>query len=267
MEHFLNTDIAKEYGIEEAILLNNMLFWCITNFKNGVNIHRGRAWTYNSVKAYNELFDYMTPATIRRALDNLESNGLLMSDSFNTRPMDRTKWYALTDKAEKLLGKKASYCEMDVPQIEDDKAEAEKKETEYEIAQETKQPAEKPKRIPLTEREPKNDIERVEKAYLLNYRELYASGKVKTENPIINWSASRKLTSEVIKKIGADTVVIAVNKSKCNQFCIDSGYVLTTILSAKVLNGLLNDGRNKGSAVTRSGVNDVTKEDIDNIEF
>ncbi len=108
--------------------------------------------------------------------------------------------------------------------------------------------AEPPKRVPLIEREPKNDIEKVEKVYLLNYQSLYERGIVKNQKPIINWTASRKLTSDSIEKYGLETIIEAVKKSINNQFVISKGYVLTTILSAGVLAQLVNAQDTRGIA-------------------
>lgn len=111
---------------------------------------------------------------------------------------------------------------------------------------ETKE-AEKPKsrKVPLAEREPKNEIEQVEKVYLDNYAKLYERGVLKIEKPVNNWSASRKLVKDCISKYGVDTIVSAVKKSIDNKFAVSKGYVLTTILSAGVLSQLINatDGR------------------------
>ena len=98
---------------------------------------------------------------------------------------------------------------------------------------------------PLLEREPANDIERVEKEYLLNYRELYERGVLKMEVPVINWTVSRKMTKDCISKYGIQTIIEAVKKSKDNRFVVSKGYVLTTILSAGILSQLINatDGR------------------------
>lgn len=112
--------------------------------------------------------------------------------------------------------------------------------------------AEKPKKVALTDRQPKNDIEQVEKAYLENYEKLYKRGVLKIEKPVINWSASRKLTKTCISKYGVDTIVSAVRKSIDNKFAVSKGYVLTTILSAGVLSQLINatDGRIDNDSVS-----------------
>lgn len=100
-----------------------------------------------------------------------------------------------------------------------------------------------PPKIPLTEREPKNDIEVVEKEYLSNYKTLYEQGILKSEAPVINWSASRKLTKDCISHYGLGNVVGAVKRSISNDFCVRKGYSLTTILSGGVLAELINGTR------------------------
>lgn len=102
---------------------------------------------------------------------------------------------------------------------------------------------------PLLEREPNNDLELIEKEYLKNYDELYKCGVLKTDKPIINWAQSRKLTNDALKKFGKDTVLEAIKKSKSNDFCVEKGYSLTTILSAGVFAGLVN-----GTCTNKKGV-------------
>lgn len=109
-----------------------------------------------------------------------------------------------------------------------------------EISTEINPAKEKKKKIPLLEREPVNDIERVEKIYLENYRQLFNSGIVKNEKPIVNWTASRKLTKDCLQKYGLETIEEAVKKSIDNKFVVNKGYALTTILSAGVLAQLIN---------------------------
>lgn len=220
MNHSFNVEIATKYGLEEAIILENIYFWCKKNEANG-HLIEGQVWTYNSVKAFNELFSYLSPAVITRALKNLETNGLLKTGFFNSNAYNRTKWYCVTDEARK-------YFESEI---------TEKKKVSEEV-----------KRVPLIDRDPKNDLEKVEKLYLVNYKTLYKNGYLKMEKPVINWTASRKLTKNAIEKYGLETILKAVKKSKENKFCLQSGYVLTTILSAGVLAQLINAQDTRGIA-------------------
>lgn len=98
MIHYFNIDIATQFGVNEAIMLQNIAFWSANNKANERNFFDGRYWTYNSVKAFKEIFPYLSIRQIRKALSNLENNnGLIVSGNYNKSKYDRTKWYALSD--------------------------------------------------------------------------------------------------------------------------------------------------------------------------
>ena len=104
MEHSFDIKIAKEYGIAEAIILKHIYFWVNKNALNGKNRIDGRYWTYNSVKAFVEMFPYFNERQIRYTLGKLKDEGLIMVANHNNDPRNRTLWYTLTDKAFALLG-------------------------------------------------------------------------------------------------------------------------------------------------------------------
>ena len=103
MTHCFDVDIAKRYGVLEAILLHYFEFWIQKNKANNVNFHDGYFWTYNSLSAFVELFPYATKSKICTALDNLEKEGLIATSNYNKSSYDRTKWYRLTDKGIAVL--------------------------------------------------------------------------------------------------------------------------------------------------------------------
>jgi len=105
---------------------------------------------------------------------------------------------------------------------------------------EKKEAPKKTKKEPLLNREPVNDMERVEKVYLQNYQKLYNDGYLKMKNPVINWTASRRLTKDCISKYGLQNIINAVNNAKDDDFTVSGGYCLTTILSAGNLAKLMN---------------------------
>ena len=98
MEHSFDVDLAKKYGMLEAVLINNFQFWIEKNRANGVNFHDGCYWTYNSTKAFTELFPYATQKQIRRALQHLIDEEIIKTGNYNTASYDRTLWYAFTEK-------------------------------------------------------------------------------------------------------------------------------------------------------------------------
>ena len=103
MTHHFNTEIAKIYGIEEAIIIDNLFFWIIKNEANGKNFFEGRYWTFNSVKSYNKLFIYMTESKIYRILNKLVSKDIIIKDNFNDSAFDRKGWYAFSDNGKSIL--------------------------------------------------------------------------------------------------------------------------------------------------------------------
>lgn len=98
-----NNFIAMEIGITNAILIGNIHYWVNHNKQNNLNFKEGRYWTYNTQEAYSEQFPYLTRRQIQTALKKLEEDGYIMSDNFNQKKYDRTKWYTITDKGIDLI--------------------------------------------------------------------------------------------------------------------------------------------------------------------
>lgn len=98
MNHSFDIDVAKRYGVPEAIMIENFRFWIAKNEANNRHFHKGRYWTYNSTKAMTELFPYWNQKQIERIIKRLEDLGVLLSDNFNPSPYDRTKWFSLSEE-------------------------------------------------------------------------------------------------------------------------------------------------------------------------
>ena len=117
--HSFNADLATKYGILEAILIQNFEFWIKKNEANERGYHEGRYWTYNSARAFSELFPYASPKKIRYALQHLIDAGIIMTGNFNNSPYDRTLWYAFTDFYLSICQKR----QMEIPEKENGKVE------------------------------------------------------------------------------------------------------------------------------------------------
>lgn len=101
--------------------------------------------------------------------------------------------------------------------------------------------------------ENQDEIKKLETVYFEKYDTLYKNGVLKLEKPILNYAQIRKLESACIKKFGIDTLIKALELATQNQFVVQNGYGLNVILSANVLNGLLNQNdykRKKGNVGT-----------------
>lgn len=105
MEHSFNVEIAKEYGLEEAILFQHIAYWIEKNKANEKNFFDGKYWTYYSAKAFERMFPYMTQRTIARKLKKLIEQGLIVTGNYNKQKYDRTLWYSITEFGESILPK------------------------------------------------------------------------------------------------------------------------------------------------------------------
>ena len=91
------------YGIEEAILIHNFYYWIKKNAANDHNFRDGRYWTYNTTKAFQELFPYINETKIHRVIKHLVEADILLKEKYNSENFDRTCWYSFTDSACSLL--------------------------------------------------------------------------------------------------------------------------------------------------------------------
>ncbi len=99
-----NKTLAREIGLNEALILQQINYWIEINKKSGNNYYDGRYWTYNSIRAWQENdFDYMSVDTVKRAFAKLEKAGFLLVGNYNKDPRDKTKWYTInTEHLEEL---------------------------------------------------------------------------------------------------------------------------------------------------------------------
>lgn len=110
MEHRFQVELAVAYGIEEAILIDNFVHWIQKNKSNEKHFHDGRYWTYNSVKAFAELFPYMTESKVKRVVANLVEAGVILKGNYNENQYDRTCWYAFSDEGLAIVQKYFFHC-------------------------------------------------------------------------------------------------------------------------------------------------------------
>jgi DNA-binding PadR family transcriptional regulator len=98
-KHYFRVEVAKEVGINAAVIYENIAYWIKHNAKTGKNEKDGKHWMYSTQKELSEQFDYLSLKQVRTALDKLESAGYIIKGNYNRHGYDRTTWYALTDKA------------------------------------------------------------------------------------------------------------------------------------------------------------------------
>ena len=104
MLHRFHTEIAKRYGLTEAVLFYHIAYWVKENATNDRHLHDSRYWVYDSVHELSATtHNYLSEHQIRRALNKLVQEGMLIRKNYNKFAYDRTYWYTLTDKAISIL--------------------------------------------------------------------------------------------------------------------------------------------------------------------
>jgi len=97
LHYTFSVEHAEKYGLNEAIMLHNFIYWININRANNNNYINGRYWTYNSSKAFQKLFPFWTQKQIEYTLAKLLDANILIKDCFNQDKRDRTAWYTLSD--------------------------------------------------------------------------------------------------------------------------------------------------------------------------
>lgn len=95
----IDRKLAKVFGLNEAIVIQQVHYWIKINERKKNNFYDGRYWTYNTLKQWHEdNFDYWSFDTVRRTFSKLEKMGVLIVGNYNPDPRDRTKWYSINYK-------------------------------------------------------------------------------------------------------------------------------------------------------------------------
>lgn len=93
---------AMAYGVDEAIMIHNLIFWIEKNQANGKHFHDGRTWTYNTQKSFSKIFPFWNERQVRRILDSLISQDVIVTGNYNQTAYDQTKWYAFKNEPDWL---------------------------------------------------------------------------------------------------------------------------------------------------------------------
>ena len=78
-------------SVDKAIILQQVHYWLLKS----TNERDGRMWVYNTLQDWRIQFPFWTEKEIRTRIDNLRSDGYLLTANYNKLPMDRTLWYSI----------------------------------------------------------------------------------------------------------------------------------------------------------------------------
>ncbi len=97
--HIFDIELAIQHGVNAAIVIQYFAFWIQKNKANENkkrHFYQGRWWTFNSREAFSQIFPYWTPKQIRRILDNLVRDKIILKRQ-QPDGGDRSNWYAFCD--------------------------------------------------------------------------------------------------------------------------------------------------------------------------
>jgi hypothetical protein len=98
MTYNFDSELATEYGVNEAIFIHNIFFWIRQNEANEKHFYKGRYWTYNTKAAFAELFPFWSYSQVKNIIKKLVDFEVLIIDNFNEKSWDKTNWYSLSDE-------------------------------------------------------------------------------------------------------------------------------------------------------------------------
>jgi len=123
MDYSFNVQLAEQYGVEEAVLLNHLYFWIQHNAANKQHFHDGRYWTYNSAQAFSEIFTFWSRQKIDRMIQNLKDQDAVIIGNYNEKNGDKTRWFALPEKVVSVIeGRPVACSEMSKPLLKNEQA-------------------------------------------------------------------------------------------------------------------------------------------------
>lgn len=86
-----------------CIFIANLAMWLRTNIDREKyehrNIREGQCWSYQTLKDFQNYFDFWSVKNIRTIIKHCQQLGLIAIGNFNKHKYDKTCWYTLTDKA------------------------------------------------------------------------------------------------------------------------------------------------------------------------
>lgn len=115
MNYSFDGEIAKIYGVNEAIFIQHIYWWIDRNRKSGKNFHRTiitrpsggmeeleAYWTYNSMQTFTEYFPFWTHRQIRTIIYSCRKKEAVYVAQFNEKKYDKTLWYTLNPRVAEM---------------------------------------------------------------------------------------------------------------------------------------------------------------------
>lgn len=104
LHHSFDTNIAQEYGVDEAIMIHHFQYWIQYNAQLNRNFREGRTWTYQTIDEIKANFPYWSKDQVKRVVKKLEEREVLVKGNYNKVNYDRTVWYSFKDEEKFMPG-------------------------------------------------------------------------------------------------------------------------------------------------------------------
>ena len=96
MRAWYDTDVASKIGINCAVLLNYIAYWCYNNRNKGDHIKDGKPWMYATIPEIVKTLGFPSYNTFRRTVQKLKELGYILVKQ-EQDSMNRTNWYTVTE--------------------------------------------------------------------------------------------------------------------------------------------------------------------------
>lgn len=89
--HYFDVDVAQRCGVNAAILLSDIQYWCERSKGDPAHLREGRVWMWSSQEAFVQRHPYLSRDTVRESIKRLSDDGLILV----MRPLRNGKfWYS-----------------------------------------------------------------------------------------------------------------------------------------------------------------------------
>lgn len=89
--HYFDVEVAQRCGVNAAILLSDIQYWCERSKGDPAHLRDGRVWMWSSLDGFVERHPYMSFAQVRFALQQLRQNEMVLTLRHSG---NSTIWYA-----------------------------------------------------------------------------------------------------------------------------------------------------------------------------
>ena len=96
------TQVAIDLGgdLGAAVVLEGIARGCMRHAAEGTHEHDGKFWMYQTYAGMSEYYGFLSPDAVKRKINKLISEGMIVRGCYNKVGFDRTSWYALTERGE-----------------------------------------------------------------------------------------------------------------------------------------------------------------------